>query len=151
MAGGLLVAAALAAWQMGVFGPGGSRPLAQLRQRLGIGPAARPPVPSKSTPPAAPVAPPASANATGARDPAGAGRTCGARGPGACTSESPEHRARAWAERDPAGAATHRRPVGSGLGAAAFHPVGEPPGATHLGAGSVHTHGQDAPGGALRR
>jgi polysaccharide biosynthesis transport protein len=58
MAGGLLVAlAALAGWQMGVFGP--SQPLTQLRQRLGIGPAARPPAPSKLTPPAAPVAPPA--------------------------------------------------------------------------------------------
>jgi hypothetical protein len=36
---GVLVAvlAALAAWQMGVFG--GPRPLTQLRQRLGIGPA----------------------------------------------------------------------------------------------------------------
>jgi polysaccharide biosynthesis transport protein len=61
VAGGLLVVlAALAAWQMGVFG--GSRPLDQLRQRLGIGPAApppaRPPASTKPTPPAPPSTPP---------------------------------------------------------------------------------------------
>ena len=58
VAGGVVAVAALAAWQMGVFDPG-SRPLTQLRQRLGIGPAARPPAPPKPTPPPAPVTPPA--------------------------------------------------------------------------------------------
>jgi succinoglycan biosynthesis transport protein ExoP len=59
VAGGVLVGvAALAAWQMGVFGPG-SRPLTQLRQRLGIGPAVQPPAPPRPTPSAAPVTPPA--------------------------------------------------------------------------------------------
>ena len=51
--------AGLAAWQMGVIG-GGTTPLGQLRQRLGIGPAApaRPPAPVKpTTPPAAPPRP----------------------------------------------------------------------------------------------
>jgi polysaccharide biosynthesis transport protein len=48
----------LAAWQMGALGPG-STPLAQLRQRLGIGPAAPPPAPVKSPPPASPGKPPA--------------------------------------------------------------------------------------------
>src|SRR6185369_7654516 len=61
--GGLAgVFVALAAWQMGAFGPG-STPLAQLRQRLGIGPAAppptRPPAPVTPTPPVSPTKPPA--------------------------------------------------------------------------------------------
>jgi polysaccharide biosynthesis transport protein len=62
---GLVVLAALAgvfvslaAWQMGAFGHGGT-PLSQLRQRLGIGPAAPPPPPPKATPPASPPKPPA--------------------------------------------------------------------------------------------
>jgi Mrp family chromosome partitioning ATPase/uncharacterized protein involved in exopolysaccharide biosynthesis len=68
--GGLLaVFAGLTAWQMGAFG-GDGRPLAQLRQRLGIGPAAAPPsrpaaTPSATTPPPAaatrPAAPPPAA------------------------------------------------------------------------------------------
>jgi Mrp family chromosome partitioning ATPase/uncharacterized protein involved in exopolysaccharide biosynthesis len=51
--------AGLAAWQMGVVG-GGTTPLGQLRQRLGIGPAtpARPPAPVKpTTPPPTPPKP----------------------------------------------------------------------------------------------
>ncbi len=83
MLGGLgALFAGLAAWQMGVVG-GGTTPLGQLRQRLGVGPAApaRPPAPVKPTlPPAAPPkpAPPS------AQDPAApAGPAAPATGPAA--------------------------------------------------------------------
>jgi polysaccharide biosynthesis transport protein len=63
---GVLVAvlAALAAWQMGVFG--GARPLTQLRQRLGIGPGSPTPAAPPARPPVAPDSP-APADATPAR------------------------------------------------------------------------------------
>jgi polysaccharide biosynthesis transport protein len=54
----------LAAWQMGAFGPGG-KPLGQLRQRLGIGPASPPPAPTKPPPP--PAGPPAASATAPAR------------------------------------------------------------------------------------
>jgi succinoglycan biosynthesis transport protein ExoP len=94
---GVLVAVltVLAAWQMGVFG--GTRPLAQLRQRLGIGPASpAPPTtpPVSSTPPLEPraadahPAPPAMGRGTAAPipEPAGAARaTTGAKPSAAAT------------------------------------------------------------------
>jgi Mrp family chromosome partitioning ATPase/uncharacterized protein involved in exopolysaccharide biosynthesis len=60
----LLAGAALIAWQLGVFGAG-SRPLDQLRQRLGIGPAAPPPAPAPA--PSKPPAPGASGPPTTGR------------------------------------------------------------------------------------
>ncbi|HEU4371125.1 MAG TPA: polysaccharide biosynthesis tyrosine autokinase [Methylomirabilota bacterium] len=72
--GGLLgVLAAVGAWQAGVFGPDG-RPLAQLRQRLGIGPAAapasRPAAPAGPAAPAAPTRPPAASTPPAVTPPA---------------------------------------------------------------------------------
>jgi succinoglycan biosynthesis transport protein ExoP len=49
--GGLLAVLGVAAWQLGAFA-GGGRPLLQLRQRLGNGPASAPTAPLSPTPPA---------------------------------------------------------------------------------------------------
>jgi len=74
----------LAAWQMGVVG-GGTTPLGQLRQRLGIGPAAttRPPAPVKPTPPPAAPPKPAPPSAQDPAAPAGATAPASTRAPAA--------------------------------------------------------------------
>jgi polysaccharide biosynthesis transport protein len=65
---GVVVALAAIAWQLGVFGAG-SRPLTQLRQRLGIDPGKVPPAQAPTTSPGTPGAPagPARPGATSPR------------------------------------------------------------------------------------
>jgi Mrp family chromosome partitioning ATPase len=84
--GGLLgVLGALTAWQMGAFGE--ARPLAQLRQRLGIGPAA---VPSSRPPAARPASPSPAKAPAAATGPAPATSAAAPATPASSTAGAPE-------------------------------------------------------------